>query len=194
MSYGAYYESWSDSWSGSGANSALAKLPSYVSHVYISFMKPGMEAQGAAFNSNVCSLRPHDVCTMHTHNYWHPSALCADTTYSSGAGVTWAGTGIQFSSEASVIKDAIALLKKANPGTMVLVAVGGATYTNWGALNAAGIASFVQTFSLDGVDIDFEVRWVVHVETLQSHQLRMLWYASRPCTRTVPHTSALVAM
>ena len=45
--------------------------------------------------------------------------------------MTWAGTGIQFSSDASVIKDAIALLKKTNPGTKVLVAVGGATYTSW---------------------------------------------------------------
>ncbi|KDD72533.1 hypothetical protein H632_c3224p0, partial [Helicosporidium sp. ATCC 50920] len=40
--------------------------------------------------------------------------------------------------------------------TKVLVAVGGATYTNWNALNANAVANFVRTFGLDGVDIDFE--------------------------------------
>ncbi len=39
----------------------------------------------------------------------------------------------------------------------MLVAVGGATYNNWAALNTAGIRRFVDTFGLDGVDIDYEV-------------------------------------
>lgn len=40
----------------------------------------------------------------------------------------------------------------------VLVAVGGATYTNWARMNTGAIAKFVQEFGLDGVDIDYEVR------------------------------------
>lgn len=44
--------------------------------------------------------------------------LChADATYSGGA--TWSGTGVQFSSDASVVKGAIALLKQKNPRTKV---------------------------------------------------------------------------
>ncbi|KAL4447578.1 hypothetical protein ABPG75_004797 [Micractinium tetrahymenae] len=115
--YGGYYESWSDAWRSSAANSRLATLPSYVNAVYISFMQP-------------------------------------DATYTGGA--TWSGTGIQFSSDASVVKGAIALLKQKNPRTKVLVAVGGATYTNWAGMNTASIAKFVQEFGLDGVDIDYE--------------------------------------
>ena len=41
FSYGGYYESWSDNWASSAANTKLAKLPAYVTHVYISFMQPG---------------------------------------------------------------------------------------------------------------------------------------------------------
>lgn len=135
-----------------------------------------------------------------------PTTHPADTTYAGG--VTWAGTGIQFSSDAAVVKGAIALLKQRNPRTkasadgvcvcgwvgllrvgmggcyvrracgisslhpanptppclaapslpQVLVAVGGATYNGWDALNMPAIVKFVETFGLDGVDIDYEVR------------------------------------
>lgn len=80
--------------------------------------------------------------------------MTPDTTYTGG--MTWAGTGLQFSSDATVVKDSIAILKKRNPGTKVLVAVGGATYTNFKDMNAPAIARFVQDFGLDGVDLDYE--------------------------------------
>lgn len=80
------------------------------------------------------------------------SFMQPDCTYTGG--LTFEGTGLQFSSEPAVIKDAIAALK--SKGVKVLLAVGGATYHNWSALNAAGIAAFVSEFGLDGVDIDFE--------------------------------------
>ena len=82
------------------------------------------------------------------------SFMKPDATYSGG--LTLANTGIQFSSDAQVIKDAIKLLKQRNPNTKVLVAVGGATYTNFGSLNMNAIVKFVNEFGLDGVDIDFE--------------------------------------
>ena len=115
--YVAYFQSWSDPWKGKAADSALANLPPYFTHVILSFMSP-------------------------------------DATYSGG--LTWAGTGLQFSSDPSVIKGAIALLKQRNPGTKVLVAVGGATYTNFKNMNGAAIAKFVADFGLDGVDLDYE--------------------------------------
>lgn len=81
--------------------------------------------------------------------------MMPDTTYTGG--ITFSGTGLQFSSDATVVKDGITALKKRNPGTNVLVAVGGATYSsNFKAINAQGIASFVNAFGLDGVDIDYE--------------------------------------
>lgn len=51
------------------------------------------------------------------------SFMAPDATFPGG--VTWAGTGIQFSSDPAVVKGAIALLKQRNPATKVLVAVGG---------------------------------------------------------------------
>ena len=80
------------------------------------------------------------------------SFMQPDTTYAGG--LTFEGTGLQFSSEPPVIREAIAALRA--KGVKVLLAVGGATYPNWGSLNAAGIAAFVSEFELDGVDIDFE--------------------------------------
>ena len=40
--------------------------------------------------------------------------------------------------------------------TKVLVAVGGATYQNFAALNTKAIAHVVKDFGFDGVDIDYE--------------------------------------
>ncbi|KDD74727.1 hypothetical protein H632_c1110p2, partial [Helicosporidium sp. ATCC 50920] len=87
-------------------------------------------------------------------NYVILSFMKPDSSYNGG--VTFDGTGLQFSSSAQVVKDAVAALKQANPKTKVLVAVGGATYTNWNGLNADSIVNFVKAFGLDGVDIDFE--------------------------------------
>lgn len=55
-----------------------------------------------------------------------------------------------------MVKGAIALLKRRNPRTRVLVSVGGATYTAWDRLNATAISAFVRQFGLDGVDVDYE--------------------------------------
>jgi len=82
------------------------------------------------------------------------SFLRPETSYSGG--LTFQGTGLDFSSNPSVVKDSISLLKKRNPGVKVLIAVGGATYTNFKDLNAQGIKKFVDEFGFDGVDLDYE--------------------------------------
>lgn len=66
------------------------------------------------------------------------------------------GTGLQYGFSGTVLKDAIALLKQRQPGTRVLLAVGGANYANWGALNLDAIARLVRDLGADGVDLDFE--------------------------------------
>jgi hypothetical protein len=43
------------------------------------------------------------------------------------------------SADPGVIKGAIALLKQRNPATKVLIAVGGATYPNWGQVGPSGV-------------------------------------------------------
>eukprot|EP00889_Picochlorum_renovo_P005883 jgi/Picre1/32913/NNA_008242.t1 len=79
-----------------------------------------------------------------------------DSTYAGG--LTFEGTGLQFKSSPSVMRDAIRILKERNPETRVFLSVGGATYDNWTGLNAAAAALFVEEFGLDGIDIDFEPR------------------------------------
>jgi len=73
-----------------------------------------------------------------------------------GGNLNLAGTGLDFSYDGPTLKQAITALRARSPNTKVLVAVGGATYTDWNALNAQAIGRFVSDFGLDGVDIDFE--------------------------------------
>lgn len=83
------------------------------------------------------------------------SFMRPDATYTSGS-MQFTGTGLEFSSSPDVVKGAISLLKERNPGTKALVAVGGATYTNFKGMNTAAIAAFIKDFGLDGVDLDYE--------------------------------------
>jgi chitinase len=57
-----------------------------------------------------------------------------DCTYSKGSFML-SGTGLQFSSEGATVSAAIAALKTRQPNTRVLLAVGGATYTNFAGIN-----------------------------------------------------------
>lgn len=73
-----------------------------------------------------------------------------ECTYTKGS-LSFAGTGLDFSSTGSTVKAAIAALKAAtNNNTKVLLAVGGATYNNWGSLNTACIKDLVDDFGFDG--------------------------------------------
>ena len=66
------------------------------------------------------------------------------------------GTGLQYGFSGAVLKDAIALLKQRQPETRVLLAVGGANYANWGALDLDAIVRLVRDLGADGVDLDYE--------------------------------------
>lgn len=66
------------------------------------------------------------------------------------------GTGLQYGFPGTVLRDAIALLKKRQPGTRVLLAVGGANYVNWRSLNLDALVRLVRDLGADGIDLDFE--------------------------------------
>lgn len=83
------------------------------------------------------------------------SFIQPNATYTKGS-YNFTGTGLQFAADGKVVKDAITLLKKYNPKTKVLVAVGGQTYTNFAQMNPQVIANIVKDFGFDGVDIDYE--------------------------------------
>lgn len=119
--YAGYSQAWSEPWCDRAAACAIAKMPSYVRYVYVSFMRPDNAYRGELAQPGLV-----------------------------------AASGVEFWMEGTTIRRAIALLKQRNPYTKVLVAVGGATYNGWAALNATGVRKFVDTFGLDGVDIDYE--------------------------------------
>ena len=83
------------------------------------------------------------------------SFMQPDASYKKGS-YNLAETGLQFAADGKIVKDAIALLKKRNPKTKVLVAVGGQTYTNFAQINPKAIAKIVKDFGFDGVDVDYE--------------------------------------
>jgi chitinase len=113
-----YYQTWSSPWAGVGAALDLAKTPSHVNVLILSFAKP-------------------------------------DCTYTKGS-LALAGTGLDFSSTGTVVRDAVRALKAASPNTRVLLAVGGATYVNFKAMNVQCIKDLVDDLELSGVDVDYE--------------------------------------
>ena len=66
---------------------------------------------------------------------------------------SFAGTGLDFSCEFSVIKTAIQILK--NKGIKVMLAVGGATYP-FDVYQAQACADLMMDLGCDGLDIDWE--------------------------------------
>jgi len=78
-----------------------------------------------------------------------------DAVYSGGEDLR--STGFGFPYPRKVLAQAIAARKARIPETRVLLAVGGATYGAWRALDTASIAQLVSSIGADGVDIDMEL-------------------------------------
>jgi chitinase len=76
-------------------------------------------------------------------------------SYSAGS-LSLGGTGIGVPYDGPTLKAAVTALHQKNPGTRVMLSVGGATFPNFGSFNTGAIAAFVKDFGLDGVDIDYE--------------------------------------
>jgi len=78
-----------------------------------------------------------------------------DCTYTKGS-FSLGSTGLQFSSDGPTVAAAIVSLKSRQPNTRVLLAVGGATYTNFAGINTKCLKDLVDDFGFDGVDYDYE--------------------------------------
>jgi hypothetical protein len=90
-------------------------------------------------------------------------------TWSGLTNNTWSGTGLSFSAAPQDVAQSIRLLH--NAGQRVVLSVGGATYSNWGALaSEAGkpmgsstaptktaLAQFLVDMKIDGLDVDYEI-------------------------------------
>jgi chitinase len=78
-----------------------------------------------------------------------------DTKYVKGS-YDLSTTGLGFAYSGTVLRDAVAAAHQNRPGSKILVAVGGSTFTAWSAFNASAVAAFVSDFGLDGVDLDYQ--------------------------------------
>jgi chitinase len=112
---GAYYQSWSCPWAGSAANLDLAKIPSPINVIFLSFAKP-------------------------------------NGSYVKGS-MSFSGTGLDFSSDFAVVKEAIQILRNRN--VVVMLSVGGATYP-FDGFNPKSVVDFANDLGVDGIDIDWE--------------------------------------
>lgn len=68
--------------------------------------------------------------------------------------MSFTGTGLDFSSDFSVIKSAIRILQ--SRGVIVMLSVGGATYHYNSNFNPKSIVDLSSDLSVDGIDIDWE--------------------------------------
>lgn len=76
-----------------------------------------------------------------------------DLSYASGTN-SLGGTGLDFSSDFTVVRDAVKIAR--SKGQKVILSVGGATYTNWAGFNANAVAAFAKDLGVNGIDIDYE--------------------------------------
>ncbi len=98
--------------------------------------------------------------------YSHIAIAFANPNFSwNGDMTSWAGSGLQFHASPAQVASAIGALHVRK--LRVLLAVGGATYTNWTALATEGrsrtagpvtsaLARMIGVLGLDGLDVDFE--------------------------------------
>lgn len=60
-----YYPSWSENWTTTGQNSSLREIPSFVTHVFLSFAKPNLTYDQGSYDISDTGLNvPYDGCTF----------------------------------------------------------------------------------------------------------------------------------
>lgn len=99
----------------------------------------------AAMNSDLVAV-PHNV------NLVYLAFAQPNCTYAPGQR-SFAGTGLQFSSDFDVVAAAIKMLR--NRGVTVMLSVGGATY-GWDNYNPASLANLCFELGCSGIDLDWE--------------------------------------
>jgi chitinase len=105
----------------------------------------GMNWSSSGANTGLANIKHANIVYL--------SFASPNCTYKLGQ-MSWEGTGLGFSSDFQVIKDAVSILQ--NRGVVVMLSVGGATYPFSADYNADGLANLVKDLGLNGIDIDWE--------------------------------------
>jgi chitinase len=105
----------------------------------------GMNWSSSGINTGLANIKHANIVYL--------SFASPNCTYKLGQ-MSWEGTGLGFSSDFQVIKDAVSILQ--NRGVVVMLSVGGATYPFSADYNADGLANLVKDLGLNGIDIDWE--------------------------------------
>ncbi len=77
-----------------------------------------------------------------------------DFQYSSGS---LSGTGLEFSNNFSLVRDAIQIAKSKKTNQKFLLSVGGSTFTNWNDYNPQNVINLMNDLGADGIDLDIEI-------------------------------------
>jgi chitinase len=95
-----------------------------------------------------------------------------DMSYTKGQN-SWGGTGLDFSMDFQIVKEAVALLRSRN--ICVMLSVGGGSY--WSGdreFKTQAVADLVEDLGLNGVDIDYEVSGSGATLTAVIKQMRLV--------------------
>jgi hypothetical protein len=145
-----------------GALSADQNAPAYAGY-YTTWTDPWFDAAGKSPDQVYAASQLARIPADYTHvmiAFAQP-----DFAWSGIAANTWAGTGVDFSSSPQSVKAAIDVLHSRK--MKVILSVGGATYYNWAALAAEGVAGhgtittaltkIMTDMGFDGLDVDYEL-------------------------------------
>lgn len=101
------------------------------------------------------------------------------------------GSGLNLPYSGQTLKAAVASAKQQHPSLQILLAVGGATYHEWHALNTQALVSLVNDLGLDGIDIDYEQTPPDAAQVNQvTQRLRAALPANKTLTMAVMHVAA----
>lgn len=145
-----------------GALSADQSAPAYAGY-YTTWTDPWFDAAGKSPDQVYAASQFARIPADYTHVM--VAFAQPDFAWSGIAANTWAGTGIDFSSSPQSVKAAIDVLHSRK--MKVILSVGGATYYNWAALAAEGVAGhgtittaltkIMTDMGFDGLDVDYEL-------------------------------------
>ena len=149
-------------WSVSPQSAFINPLPISVD---LTFTKQEAPKEGLKIGayyqtwSSAWTSNPNNLSLSNLPNYMNRvflSFVKPDTDYTEGR-KSFTNTGLEFSSDFSVVKEAITILKSKNSSVKVLLSVGGATFHNFDKINVNGLVALAKDLGADGIDIDYEV-------------------------------------
>jgi chitinase len=102
-----YFPSWSETWTSPGQNSTLREVPSFITHLFLSFAKPDLTYEAGSYNISGTGLDvPYDGCTL-KESVEALSAKGIQVILSIGGETYWSDPSLYDNIDYSQIKDLV---------------------------------------------------------------------------------------